>query len=193
MSNESLPSGNRKSFCLFYLALGNAAEAARRAGFPPETAEADGLKLLQSPYCRSQLAALAAKPPLPMQSLVLAGLSRLAFGSIGDAAKLVFADEMPQKDELQTLDLFHVSELKRVKGGGVEIKLFDRQRAMERLLELANSADSSAAASALLAALSGEPDSQGEEVNNAAPYDASLLPQTAPRDELVETRPDQTV
>lgn len=183
----------RKRFCLFYLALGNAGEAARRAGFPPETAEAEGLRLLQTPYCRSQLAALAAKPPLPISSLVLSGLSRLAFGSAGDAARLVFADELPGKDELQSLDLFHVSELKRVKGGGVEVKLFDRQRAMERLMELANSADSSAAAEALLAALGGEPDPADEEVNYAEHKDAPVLKETAVRAELVEETGDQKV
>ena len=33
-------------------------------------------------------------------------------------------------------DLFNVSEIKRVKGGGVEIKFFDRQKALEKLEEL---------------------------------------------------------
>lgn len=158
---------NRRLFCIYYLVLGNAAEAALRAGFPPETAEREGLRLLQTPYCRRTLTELAAQPSLPMQSLVIAGLSRLAFGSASDAVKLVYADALPPEASLSALDLFHVSEFKRVKGGGVEVKLFDRQRAMERLLELAGSADSSAAAAALLSALSGEPAPAGEEESNA--------------------------
>lgn len=153
MSEQKRP--DQKAFCRWYLALGNPAEAARKAGFPPETAEADALKLLQTPSCRSYLAQLAAQPPLPLQSLVIAGLSRLAFGSANDAAKLVFADELPSDSVLSKLDLFHVAELRRVKGGGVEVKLFDRQKAMERLLECAAAGDTSAAANALLTALCG--------------------------------------
>ena len=179
---------NRRLFCMLYLALGNAAEAARRAGFPPETAEIDGLRLLQSPYCRSTLASLAAQPPLPMQSLVLAGLSRLAFGSANDAAKLLFADELPPKEMLDTLDLFHVSEIKHVKGGGFEVKLFDRQRAMERLLELAGSAESSAAAAALLSALSGDTGS-AKEVDHAE-Y-GSVFSETEDSPELVAPSGDE--
>lgn len=189
MSNGSAgKQPNRRLFCIYYLALGNAAEAALRAGFPPETAEAEGLKLLQTPYCRSTLSALAAQPPLPMQSLVIAGLQRLAFGSANDAAKLVFADDLPPKEMLDALDLFHVSELKRVKGGGVEVKLFDRQRAMERLLELSASADSSAAAAALLSALSGEPNPYREEVNHAD--SGSVFSETADGAELVAPEGD---
>lgn len=159
MTVQSNPHADRRAFCRWFLALGNPAEAARKAGFPAETAEQDALRLLQTPSCRTYLAQLAAQPPLPLQSLVTAGLSRLAFGSANDAAKLVFADEIPSDSVLSQLDLFHVSELRRVKGGGVEVKLFDRQKAMERLLECAASADSAAAAAALLSALGGAPQS----------------------------------
>ena len=37
---------------------------------------------------------------------------------------------------LAKADLFNVSEIKRIKGGGVEIKFFDRQKALERLSDL---------------------------------------------------------
>lgn len=145
----------KKDFCRWFLALGNPAEAARKAGFPPNAAETDALRLLQSPACRAELSKLAVQPPLPVQSLVIAGLTRLAFGSANDAVRLVFSDEIPSDSVLSSLDLFHVSEIKRVKGGGVEVKLFDRQRAMERLLDCAAASDSASAASALLAALGG--------------------------------------
>ena len=61
----------RKAFCRWYLMLGNAAEAAQKAGFPAKSAEADALRLLQTPSCRSYLAQLAAQPALPIQSLVI--------------------------------------------------------------------------------------------------------------------------
>ena len=156
----------RRAFCRFYLALGSPAEAARKAGAPPGQAEEEGLKLLQMPSCRSYLAQLASQPPLPMRALVLAGLTRLAFGSANDAAKLVFADDLPDPETVAKLDLFHVSEIKRVKGGGVEIKLFDRQKALEKLMECASEVDSAAAAEALLSALGGEED--GNDIKNDA-------------------------
>ena len=72
-----------------------------------------------------------------MQTLcyVKTGLSRLAFGSVNEAAALVFSEEITRDDVLRA-DLFNVSEIKRVKGGGVEMKFFDRQKALEKLVEL---------------------------------------------------------
>ena len=151
----------RKAFCRYYFALGNPAEAARKAGAPPGQAEEEGLKLLQMPACRSYLTELAAQPALPLRALVLSGLARLAFGSANDAVRLVFADDLPDSATVAGLDLFHVSEIKRVKGGGVEIKLFDRQKALEKLMECAAEVDSTAAAEALLSALGGEEEGDG--------------------------------
>ncbi|WP_312643397.1 terminase small subunit [Hydrogenoanaerobacterium sp.] len=67
---------------------------------------------------------------------VKAGLHRLAFGSIADAVKLLFFEDAPTTDELTELDLFHIAELKRGKNG-VEVKFFDRFKAMELLAGLA--------------------------------------------------------
>ncbi len=145
----------QKAFCRFFLALGDPAEAARRAGFPPDTAEESALRLLRTKSCRDYLSALCGQPPLPIRALVLSGLTRLAFGPISDAASLLSAENFPDADALRKLDLFAVSELKRDKGGGVEIKFFDRQRALEKLMECAGTADSDAAAEALLSALAG--------------------------------------
>ena len=40
---------------------------------------------------------------------------------------------MALEPEIEKLDLFNVSEIKRPKGGGLEIKFFDRLKALERL------------------------------------------------------------
>ena len=37
---------------------------------------------------------------------------------------------------LENMDLFNISEIKKVKGGGVEIKFFDRIKALEKLENL---------------------------------------------------------
>lgn len=66
------------------------------------------------------------------------GLRRLAFGEIHDAVLLLFADESEILEKLGELDLFNVSEIKRPKGGGMEIKFFDRIRALEKLKDSKN-------------------------------------------------------
>ncbi len=69
------------------------------------------------------------------------GLRRLAFGDITDAVKLLYESEENIICELGSLDLFNVSEIKKPKGGGTEIKFFDRLKAIDRLAELANEQD----------------------------------------------------
>jgi hypothetical protein len=88
------------------------------------------------------------------KSLIWSGLERLAFGSVNDAVFLVFSEELPPPSTIAKLDLFNVSELKRVKGGGVEVKIFDRQKALEKMLEYSSLSDSSATAKSLIEALS---------------------------------------
>ena len=65
----------------------------------------------------------------------------------------MFADELPPPDVIERLDLFNVSEIKRVKGGGVEVRLFDRLKALEKLAELENSCSVRNKAAGLIAAL----------------------------------------
>lgn len=64
------------------------------------------------------------------------GLGRLAFGNIQDAITLLFETEDSILSALPYLDLFNVSEIKRQKGGGMEIKFFDRLKAFEKLREM---------------------------------------------------------
>lgn len=90
--------------------------------------------------------------------LVMDGLRELAFGEVNDAVRLAFSDEMPSPEMLAGMRLFNVSEIKRVKGGGVEIKFFDRLKALEKLYEYAHAGDNGAAAASLLEALAGADD-----------------------------------
>ena len=60
------------------------------------------------------------------------GYQRLAFGSIADALRLLFA-ESPTEQELRDMDMFTVSDIRRNKDGMLEIKFFDRLRALEKL------------------------------------------------------------
>lgn len=70
------------------------------------------------------------------QKDVIDGLGRLAFGNIQDAITLLFETEESILSVLPSLDLFNVSEIKRQKGGAMEIKFFDRLKAFEKLKEI---------------------------------------------------------
>lgn len=156
---------NRKLFCYLYLKLGNVYEAAIKAGFPPETAFYEGIKTLQmssSQRVIKQLSNLIA----PMRTMLIhSGLERLAFGNSNDAAYLVFSEELPSPSQISGLDLFNVSEIKRVKGGGVDVKLFDRQKALEKMFDYANSFNSENSAVSFINALRGSDNLEGEDNN----------------------------
>lgn len=69
-------------------------------------------------------------------SRVESGLRKLAFGSSADAFKLLLGGEELSAEDIERLDLFNVSDIKKPKGGGLEIKFYDRLKAMERLAAL---------------------------------------------------------
>lgn len=82
------------------------------------------------------------------------GLSRLAFGEINDIMEVVLSDEPIGLHRLFRMNFFQISEVRKVKGGGLEVKLFDRQKAMEKLLELDEKNKSRADADEFFQALS---------------------------------------
>ncbi|MCM1227195.1 MAG: terminase small subunit [Clostridium sp.] len=160
-----MPETNHRSlcrlFCCNYARLGNIFEAALKSGFPPETALADGIEIMNQAKYRKLIESFMQKNVTP-ESAVMTGLERLAFGRANDAALLVFSDEMPTSEQIDSLDLFNVSEMKKVKGGGVEIKLFDRQKALERIYEYSFDKSASAAAENLIEALTSHGDESDE-------------------------------
>lgn len=89
---------------------------------------------------------------------VLEGLGQLAFGKVNDAVRLVFAEEPPSPTVLARMNLFNVSSIKRVKGGGVEVQFFDRQKALERLYDYAHVGQNAGTAESLLEALTKDDD-----------------------------------
>lgn len=68
------------------------------------------------------------------------GYTRLAFGCVSDAIRLIFS-ENAENEQFDELDLFNISEIKRKKGGDIEVKFFDRLKALEKLSQLCNEAD----------------------------------------------------
>lgn len=77
------------------------------------------------------------------------GFRRLAFGGIHDAVRLLFCEDVNPRT-LENMDLFAVSEIRRPKNGGMEIRFFDRIEALRLLSELETSGTG---AQALLSAI----------------------------------------
>lgn len=127
-----------KLFCEFYCRSRNGREAAARSGF--RFAEKTAAKLLK----RKDILSCIAKTDKSKKNGsadITAGYYRLAFGCVSDAVSLLFDEELT-KEKIETLDLFNVCEIKRQKGGAIEIKFFDRLKALEKLSQLSeNSCD----------------------------------------------------
>ena len=109
-----------RNFVQAYLQCFDAAEAARRAQC--------GADALARPAVRRELAALRR-------------LAQIAFGRANDCVRLVLEDDPP----IGELDLTLLSEVKRSEKGAIEVRLADRIRALEELLQ-AGAADDGAAA-----------------------------------------------
>lgn len=151
-----------KLFCYWFQKLRNGREAAVKSGYVPLFADNTAAKLLQRADVLEHIEALDdAAQTKKLKQAAIAGLSRLAFGSVTDSVKLVFAESEEALTLLDGLDLYAVSELKRPKENALELKFFDRYRALEKLLELASADQTNENLQALYGAL--EQSAAGEE------------------------------
>ena len=96
--------------------------------------EKSALRLLRRKEIAEEIARLD-KQRQTTQNDIAIGYQRLAFGCISDAVCLLFSDEVSH-EEIEKMDLFNISEIKRKKGGDIEIKFFDRLKALEKLEDL---------------------------------------------------------
>ena len=119
-----------KRFCSAYLCTCDAAQAARRAGFRHDFAQ-KGEALLCDERILGEIERLSARRIKTLSSLAAAGYSRLAFGDISDALTLLY-NKNPTPEQLGLMDLMMISEIKS-KDGNLEIKFFDRLKALDRL------------------------------------------------------------
>lgn len=118
----------QRLFCSYYCLLGNGREAAARAGLTNPALSA--MRLLARADVRQEIKSLQQKDM--RASRAASGLERLAFGSVADAVSLL--DGVPRTPEqLEQMDLFQIAEIKCPKNGGMEIKFFDRLKALQAL------------------------------------------------------------
>jgi len=122
-----------KAFCFYYLGSGDAVKAVKSAGYK-KNFENRARELLSRADVREELLALCKLNSASSREFARCGFERLAFGSISDAVSLLYL-EKPTRKELQEMDLFCISEIKKPKDGSVEIKFFDRLKALQQLFE----------------------------------------------------------
>ncbi len=121
-----------KEFCRQYISSGDSLLAAEASGFGGDSSI--GSQLLSREDIAQEISRLCALKRQTVASLACTGYTRLAFGSIADAVSLLYM-ENPTKAQLEKMDLFSVAEIKRPKDGSMEIKFFDRFKALEKLCE----------------------------------------------------------
>ena len=129
-TNKEGLTAREKRFCAAMADGSNVREAARAAGYSqPDRA---GAELMLRQDIAAELDARFAARAKNCRRMALAGYERLAFGSVSDAVRLMF-EEDPLGGGFSGYDLFNVSEIRRPKDGAMEIKFFDRIRALEKL------------------------------------------------------------
>lgn len=132
-----------KQFCLFYVLCGNASEAATQSGFPnPQLA---GAKMVFREDVANEIKRLSKVHREALGGRACVGYERLAFGGIADAVRLMYC-ENPLNENLSDYDLFNVAEIKRMKDNTMEMKFFDRLKALEKLSQIGEEENGSAAA-----------------------------------------------
>ena len=129
-----------REFCLSFMQSGDAQLSARSAGF--RNPDSEGERLLCNEKICAELERLSELRGRLLSAMAVIGYQRLAFGSAADAASLLF-EENPSRETLGKMDLFIASEIRRPKDGAMEIKFFDRARALEKLASLSMERESS--------------------------------------------------
>lgn len=122
-------SDKQKLFCAYYCATRDGTEAAAKAGY--STPKKAGARLLEREDVRANIADIDKTAKINFAD-VLSGYRRLAFGGSADAISLLFDDDVT-REKLESMDLYNIAEIKRVKDGVIQIRFFDRLKAMEKL------------------------------------------------------------
>ena len=139
--NRARLTGQEERFCRHYRATGNGLDAALLSGYPGETAEEAAAALLSDPRIGRRLLRLRRADDEKREQL-LSGLIRLAFGRANDPVRLALSGGRLPEETLERMDFFNLSELK-IGDKGIEVKLFDRQKAFALLQEILRAGEGS--------------------------------------------------
>ncbi len=123
-----------EKFCCFYALNGNARLSAVLSGYRAD-AEMKAIRLLMRNDIAEKIRSYRKVCCDDLTALAIVGYRQLAFGSIADCVKLMYS-ENSDTQSLDTMNLFMIAEIKKPKDGSMEIKFFDRIKALEKLTEI---------------------------------------------------------
>jgi len=118
-------------FCINYVESQEVEQSAKKAGFAKNSLQ-KGYRLLKKQEILDEIQSIIKAKQTVFTKMSALGLGRLAFGSISDAVTLLYM-ENPDTLQLKNMDLFCISEIKKLKDGAMEIKFFDRLKALDNL------------------------------------------------------------
>lgn len=142
LKKEASLNKKEKVFCVYISNGKSPDEAALLSGF--ENGK-DGFLLMAKNSVVKEVERLIDLRLKLSESLAAAGFQRIAFGSITDCVRLISGveDSSNSLKEISDMDLFMISEIKKPKDGAMEIKFYDRIKALEKLQESVNSTEKS--------------------------------------------------
>lgn len=129
-------------FCVYYANSADIEQSVKNAGYKKEYRKKALLLLSRKEVCDEINRILDIRRKVK-KNMAIHGYERLAFAKVKDSVRLLFMS----KDELHkltNLDLYAVSEIKKLKDGGMEIKFFDKLKALEKLEQLSQKDDDTA-------------------------------------------------
>lgn len=121
-------------FCNCYVNSGDVKKSAVFAGYKVKP-ELVGYKLLQRDDINTKIDELYNQKKKNLLYKACRGYEKLAFGGVSDAIKLIYCQNI-SLDEICKMDLFNVSEIRKPRDGMLEIKFFDRFKALEKLQQV---------------------------------------------------------
>ena len=139
-----------REFCRLTVVLGDPQTAAQRAGYrhPEEV----WTELFTRADIAAEIRRVTKEVSKVFRDTLLCGVFRMMSAQNNDAVRLLYHEEMSDR-EIREMNLSGVAEIKRTKDKSVEIKFFDRLKALDKLAELNETVSDSASAGGLLEAM----------------------------------------
>ena len=151
-----------KEFCRLMTIYADPIKAAREAGYPhPEKAWS---ALSAKEEIVSDIRRRCENIRSVYENTAICGLYKLAYGGVSDALTLLYREDLSE-DDLQSLDLRNVSEIKRT-DKGIEVKFCDRIKAVDKLQELLGNGSGQGNGSGLLDAIMTSAEALGSRIGS---------------------------
>lgn len=151
-----------KEFCRLMTVVADPIKAAREAGF--KHPEKTWSELAAKEEIVSEIRRRCENIRSVYEHTAVCGLYRLAYGDVSDALTLLYRDNLSE-DDLRSLDLRNVSEIKRTEKG-IEVRFCDRIKAVDKLQELLGSGSEQSGGSGLLDAIMTSAEALGSRIGS---------------------------